>query len=60
MPEVGELIGGSQRIHLAEDLEQLKVLENGYRMKVALVLGKQPLGVDTPEDIERVEKYLCP
>lgn len=42
-----------------ESLEQLKVLENGYRMKVA-VTRCQALGpnVNTPEDLEAVRKIL--
>jgi 3-deoxy-manno-octulosonate cytidylyltransferase (CMP-KDO synthetase) len=43
---------------LSEDLEQLKVLEHGYKMKVALV-DENPIGVDVKEDICRVEKQLC-
>lgn len=41
----------------AESLEQLRVLENGYRI---LVLGTnyQCVGVDTPEDLERVRAIL--
>ena len=42
----------------AEDLEQLKVLEHGYRIKVAVVDRASP-GVDTPEDIQTVEKWIC-
>ena len=41
-----------------EDLEQLKILEHGYKIKVAIVKETE-LGVDTPEDITKVEKYLC-
>lgn len=41
-----------------EDLEQLKFLENGYKIKVAKVKEIE-LGVDTPEDIEKVEEFLC-
>ena len=42
-----------------ESLEQLKVLENGYRMKVA-VTRCQAAGpnVNTPEDLETVRKIL--
>ena len=36
-----------------EKLEQLRVLEHGYRIKVAAV-DYEPLCVDTPEDLERV------
>ncbi len=41
-----------------EDLEQLKVLEHGYKIKVAVVNSKS-IGVDTPEDIKRVENIIC-
>jgi len=42
----------------AEDLEQLKVLENGYSIKVLLDLAPS-IGVDTPEDLNKVKKHLC-
>lgn len=45
-------------LQLAEDLEQLKILEHGFRMKVAIV-ESQSIGVDTPEDIKKVETHLC-
>jgi 3-deoxy-manno-octulosonate cytidylyltransferase (CMP-KDO synthetase) len=41
-----------------EDLEQLKVVENGYPIKIAIVDTVGP-GVNTPEDIKKVEQYLC-
>ena len=41
----------------AEQLEQLRMLENGYRLKVALT-DKISIGVDVPEDISKVERYL--
>lgn len=41
-----------------EDLEQLKILENGYKIKVALVESSS-IGVDHPEDIKKVEQWLC-
>ena len=41
-----------------ENLEQLKILENGYKIKVAIVNEKE-LGVDTSEDITKIEEYLC-
>lgn len=44
----------------AEDLEQLKILEHGFRIKVALL---EPANltphVDVPEDLQKVEKFLC-
>ncbi len=42
----------------SEDLEQLGALEHGYRIAVAVVEGVG-VGVDTPEDLERLEKVLC-
>jgi 3-deoxy-manno-octulosonate cytidylyltransferase (CMP-KDO synthetase) len=45
-------------LQLAEDLEQLKVLENGYSIKVAVV-DYVSLEVNVPEDIQKVEKELC-
>lgn len=45
-------------LQLAEDLEQLKVLEHGYRMKVAVV-NESALSVDVPEDINSIKPYLC-
>ena len=44
---------------ISEDLEQLKVLEHGYKIKVALV-DEKPLGVDIPQDINKIERVLCP
>ncbi|KAG2251358.1 hypothetical protein Bca52824_081494 [Brassica carinata] len=43
-------------LQLKEDLEQLKVLENGYKMKVIKV-DHEAHGVDTPEDVEKIESF---
>jgi 3-deoxy-manno-octulosonate cytidylyltransferase (CMP-KDO synthetase) len=40
-------------LELAEKLEQLRVLENGWRIKV-VETSHDSIGVDTPADIERV------
>jgi 3-deoxy-manno-octulosonate cytidylyltransferase (CMP-KDO synthetase) len=40
-----------------EKLEQLRALENGYRIKVTHV-NYEPLCVDTPEDIQKIEAFL--
>jgi len=45
-------------LQLEEDLEQLKVLEHGFRIKVALTTNAS-IGVDSPEDLEKLERWLC-
>ena len=40
-----------------ERLEQLRALENGMRIDASLV-ETVPLGVDTPEDLERAKRML--
>lgn len=47
----------SSRLEETEKLEQLRVLENGYRIKV-IESSFPTLSVDSPEDIIRVEHYL--
>jgi 3-deoxy-manno-octulosonate cytidylyltransferase (CMP-KDO synthetase) len=44
-------------LELREKLEQLRALENGMRIDVAIV-DAVPLGVDTPEDLERARTLL--
>lgn len=41
----------------SESLEQLRMLENGYRLRVLEVARAAP-GVDTPEDLERVRRLI--
>lgn len=45
-------------LQLAEDLEQLKVIEHGYKVKTAVV-DSFSIGVDRPDDIQKVEQWLC-
>jgi len=44
-------------LELTEKLEQLRALENGYPIRV-VETGYDSIGVDTPEDLERVRKLL--
>lgn len=41
----------------AESLEQLRWIENGYRIKVA-VTEEETIGIDTPEDMQRALEYM--
>ena len=41
----------------AEKLEQLRVLENGYKIKV-VETKYNSIGVDTKEDLEKVRKIV--
>lgn len=52
----GEL--GDTPLQVAEDLEQLKVLEHGYAIATAVV-DDVTIGVDTPEDLKLLEQFLC-
>ncbi len=45
------------RLESIEKLEQLRALENGFRIKVRETSG-ETIGVDTPADLERVERCL--
>lgn len=44
-------------LQLMEDLEQLKVLENGYKIKV-IVVDHKAHGVDEPEDVAVLEQKM--
>lgn len=41
----------------AESLEQLRWLQNGYRIKVGIT-HVETVGIDTPEDLQRAEQFL--
>ena len=40
-----------------EDLEQLRALEHGAKIKVGLI-STHVFGIDTPEDLERIRKMV--
>ena len=44
-------------LELTESLEQLRALEHGYKIKV-LKTNFKSIGVDTPEELERVNEYF--
>ena len=44
-------------LELAESLEQLRWLENGYKIKVGIT-DQETIGIDTPEDMEKALAYL--
>jgi 3-deoxy-manno-octulosonate cytidylyltransferase (CMP-KDO synthetase) len=44
-------------LELAESLEQLRWLQNGYRIKVGET-AVETIGIDTPEDLQRAEAFL--
>lgn len=44
-------------LELAESLEQLRWLQNGYKIKVGTT-DIETVGIDTPEDLQRAEEFL--
>lgn len=45
-------------LELAESLEQLRWLENGYKIKVGIT-DQETIGIDTPEDMEKALAFLA-
>ena len=45
-------------LELAESLEQLRALKNGFKIKVA-VTNLNPIGIDTKEDLEEFKKRVA-
>jgi len=44
-------------LEIAESLEQLRWLENGYTIKVG-ISQVETIGIDTPEDLAKAEEFL--
>ncbi len=44
-------------IEKTESLEQLRVLENGYKIQV-IVTSHKFIGIDTPEDLKKIREYF--
>jgi 3-deoxy-manno-octulosonate cytidylyltransferase (CMP-KDO synthetase) len=42
-------------LEIAESLEQLRWIENGYKIKVEIT-GHDSIGIDTPEDLDKIRK----
>ncbi len=45
-------------LEIAESLEQLRWLQNGYRIKVGIT-NFETIGIDTPDDLKKAEEFLC-
>ena len=44
-------------LEIAESLEQLRWLQNGYSIKVGTT-DMETVGIDTPDDLKRAENFL--
>ena len=44
-------------LEIAESLEQLRWIENGYKIKVGITEA-QSIGIDTPEDLQKAEELI--
>ena len=44
-------------LEIAESLEQLRWLQNGYKIKVAIT-NQETIGIDTPEDMEKAVRLM--
>lgn len=53
--EITELPQSS--LECAESLEQLRWLQNGYKIKVGIT-DVETVGIDTPDDLKKAEEYL--
>ena len=53
--EITELTAGI--LEKAESLEQLRWIENGYKIKVGITT-QETIGIDTPEDLENALKFM--
>jgi 3-deoxy-manno-octulosonate cytidylyltransferase (CMP-KDO synthetase) len=47
------------RLEQVESLEQLRILEAGFRIAAGITPAQFPAGIDTPEDLARAERHLA-
>jgi 3-deoxy-manno-octulosonate cytidylyltransferase (CMP-KDO synthetase) len=47
---------GDSALESLESLEQLRVLEYGHKIHIAIASGAPPHGVDTPEDLDKLNR----
>jgi 3-deoxy-D-manno-octulosonate cytidylyltransferase len=45
-------------LEIAESLEQLRWIENGYKIKVG-ISNVETIGIDTPQDLQKAEEFLA-
>ena len=55
LKQITQLLPGV--LEQAESLEQLRWIENGYKIKVGITTF-EPIGIDTPEDLQKAIDYM--
>jgi len=47
------------RLERMESLEQLRIIENGYQIKLACLVEAPPHGIDTPADLQKAREFYA-